>query len=597
MFLITTADQRFWKTDEPILFLGEWCQLFSQKSVWEKLSYEVLPYHWDDRKKLYQDYLYLDKLYEQTLFQMKNLLNQIHGVDHSLRYWRIIIGPWLSYFIAVLYDRYQSILTAIESEKVTNTLICKYGRGEQLPRDFSEFNRWVETDEYNHYLYGTIIEYTDRLPFDVLHEEAKPAKLDSVIEQKSYSRKPKWFMQYIFQFIKFASNHCNKIILVESRLNRRDLCKLCLSLGQIPHLYIRDELTPKSEIDFSLRESFAHMPADGEFEGFLVKMITEQIPSIYVEGYDNMKFISLKAFPRRPKIIFTSLSFNSYDAFKFWTAHHVDLGVKFVGTQHGGHYGTGLWSTSEDHQINIYDKFYTWGWESDIHENTKPLAAAKFAIIQKKVRPQREGRLLMVLASVPRYSYFMYSIIVASTGYLSYLNEQYRFVSALSGNNKKLLTVRLYTHDYGWNQRERWLNQFPQVECYRGNKSIINQLNESKLFIGTYNATTHLETFAANFPTVMFWNSEHWELRSSAQPYFDELRNVGILYDSPESAAAKVNEISNDPISWWQQTEIQAAKDEFCFQFARTSNNWLKDWRSELLKVSNISKTQSSEEE
>lgn len=587
MFLITTADQRFWKTDDPILFLGEWCKLFSQRTVWEKFSYEVLPYHWDDRKKLYQDYLYLDKLYEQILLQMRDLLNQIHGVDHSLRYWRIIIGPWLSYFIQILYDRYQSILTAIESGKVTNTSILKYGLEEWLPRDFSEFNKWVETDEYNHYLYSKIVEYTDRLPFDVLHEEAKPIKLHCVIEQKSSNRKLKWFTQYIFQFVKFVSNHCNKIILVGSYLDTRDIVKLCLYLGQIPHLYIRDELIPKSEIDFNLRKLFIHMPVDGEFEKLLVKMITEQIPSMYVEGYDDMKIISLKAFPRHPKVIFTSVSFNSYDAFKFWTAHHVDIGVKFVGTQHGGHYGTGLWSASEDHQIKIYDKFYTWGWKADGYENTTSLSAAKFDKIQKKVRPKRGGRLLMVLASVPRYSYHMMSMSVSSTGYLAYLDEQYRFVSTLSGKNKKLLTVRLYTHDYGWNQRERWLNRFPEIECYLGNKSIINQLNESKLFIGTYNSTTYLETFTANFPTILFWNPEHWELRSSAQPYFDDLRNVGILHDTPELAAAKVNEISNDPTVWWQQTEIQAAKDEFCFQFARTSSNWLKEWRSELLKVSN----------
>jgi putative transferase (TIGR04331 family) len=115
VFLVTTADQSFWKTDEPVLFLGEWCKLFSQRSFWEKLSYEVLPYHWDDRKKLYRDYLYLDKLYEQILSELSQHLNQIHGVKHSVRYWRIIVGRWLSYFIQIFYDRYQSILTAGES--------------------------------------------------------------------------------------------------------------------------------------------------------------------------------------------------------------------------------------------------------------------------------------------------------------------------------------------------------------------------------------------------------------------------------------------------------------------------------------------------
>lgn len=111
---------------------------------------------------------------------------------------------------------------------------------------------------------------------------------------------------------------------------------------------------------------------------------------------------------------------------------------------------------------------------------------------------------------------------------------------------------------------------------------MLDQLNESRLFIGTYNATTYLETFAANFPTVMFWNPDHWELNPSAQPYFDELRNVGIFHDTPESAAVMVNEISNDPASWWNQPEIQKTKDQFCFQFARTSDNWLDEWKKEL---------------
>jgi putative transferase (TIGR04331 family) len=50
MFLVLTGDQRFWKTDEKILFLGEWCRLYREKSVWSKLDAETLPFHWDDRK-------------------------------------------------------------------------------------------------------------------------------------------------------------------------------------------------------------------------------------------------------------------------------------------------------------------------------------------------------------------------------------------------------------------------------------------------------------------------------------------------------------------------------------------------------------------
>ena len=73
----------------------------------------VLPYHWDDRNKLYKDYLNLRDLYEQVLVDLSQKLNGLHGVDHSVRYWRIILGYWLFDFIQVLYDRYSCIKTAM----------------------------------------------------------------------------------------------------------------------------------------------------------------------------------------------------------------------------------------------------------------------------------------------------------------------------------------------------------------------------------------------------------------------------------------------------------------------------------------------------
>jgi putative transferase (TIGR04331 family) len=105
------------------------------------------------------------------------------------------------------------------------------------------------------------------------------------------------------------------------------------------------------------------------------------------------------------------------------------------------------------------------------------------------------------------------------------------------------------------------------------------------LFIGTYNATTYLETFSANYPTVLFWNPNHWELRPSAKPFFDELRKVGILHDTPESAAEKVNEIFKDPQSWWNQIEIQEILNDFNYHFLRTSDNWLHEWKHEFQDI------------
>ena len=67
MFLATTADQRYWKTDEKILFLGDWCTVYDQKHIWSKLDFKVFPSPWEDREKMIRDFKYLDKLYEKYL--------------------------------------------------------------------------------------------------------------------------------------------------------------------------------------------------------------------------------------------------------------------------------------------------------------------------------------------------------------------------------------------------------------------------------------------------------------------------------------------------------------------------------------------------
>ena len=105
--------------------------------------------------------------------------------------------------------------------------------------------------------------------------------------------------------------------------------------------------------------------------------------------------------------------------------------------------------------------------------------------------------------------------------------------------------------DYKQNQKDLWKKELPEVECASADEWKINHFNDSRLCISTYNATVHLESFIYNFPTIIYFNPLHWKLRPSAKPYFEELRRAGILFDTPEDAAKKVNEIPEEPRFWW----------------------------------------------
>lgn len=586
MFLVTTADQRFWKKDEKILFLGEWCKIYNQKHVWSKLDYEMLPYHWDDRERLYQDCLYLEDVYERYLRLIAERLNYIHNVDHSIRYWRIIIGPWLHLFIKILYDRYISIQTAIESGLVKGTWIIPKIIERWIPKDIGIFHDWFVSDEYNQYLYSRIIETLGRIPFDIVNVGiAPPFEKKSVFSHDSFPMLQ--LRKLLVMYAKNLPSRWNQVVFVTSYLNNFDLIKLQFSMRQFPYL-LSPAVKPKDFFaELSMRKKLVLKHGEDDFEFILDWFIAEQIPKAYVEGYADMNQHALRAFPKKPKVIFTANAYDSNEGFKFWASHQVECGAKLVGTQHGGNYGMGLWNAEESHQISIYDRFYTWGWHTYGEQKTVTLSAGKLAQIQKTIAPNSEGYILWVAMSIPHYSNCTFCIPVGPQ-MLDYIKDQQQFAQSISRDVHELMLLRLYPHDYGWNEAERWTDMDAKLKQYKGTKSMYKQLNESRLFIGTYNATTYLETFSSNFPTILFWNPRHWEIRQSAQPYFDMLRRVGILHDTPESAAAKVNEIYKNPLSWWNQKEIQDARVKFCQQFAYTSENWIKEWKNEL---SNLTKT------
>src|SRR6187549_1235821 len=121
--LCTTALEETWPVGEPTLFLGEWCRRHSRREAWSKLDHEVLPYHWDDREKLLADYRYLAALHERLLAALASALNDIHGVNHSQRYWRIVAGPWLGTFVHILFDRWTMIRRALARGDVVATQV------------------------------------------------------------------------------------------------------------------------------------------------------------------------------------------------------------------------------------------------------------------------------------------------------------------------------------------------------------------------------------------------------------------------------------------------------------------------------------------
>ena len=101
---------------------------------------------------------------------------------------------------------------------------------------------------------------------------------------------------------------------------------------------------------------------------------------------------------------------------------------------------------------------------------------------------------------------------------------------------------------------------------------------QCKLLILKESGTTLCIAMAANIPVICFWDPKSMGLCHQALPYFDELKRVGIIHDTAQSAAQKVNEISDNIDNWWQKPSVQKARKQFAWRYARTSKQWEKEW-------------------
>jgi putative transferase (TIGR04331 family) len=580
MFLALTADERYWDTRQKILFLGEWCRRYDWKTAWEFLPSEILDYPWNDRAKLYADYRYLNRLYEKVLGHYTKELNALHAENHSIRYWRIVIGPWLYYFIQALYDRYLCLKAAGSRYAQLQTILPKQLSLKQIPPDCLQFFYALTGDAYNQLLYGELIRLMNQIPFTVREDATwNPEELFPRFRKSN----PPYFKNILKQGVQKLALK-NGIAMICLDLPLTESVRLHRALKQFPMFDMLSNDDQPVSLNSTGRDSLRSYATSDEFEQLLLQVVPRHIPPLYIERFAPLRAKALNFLPNNPKVILTTGSaLVANDLVKLWIAEKTEQGSKLATMQHGGEYGCARWNSDEDHEVRVSDRFYSWGWKNAETPNVVPMPATKL-VSSRDLPSQREGPILMALMSVPRYSYFISGQPIAGQ-LLVYLNDQIKFIRELNEAVRPLILCRLYMHEYGWHEDLRLQEAFPSLSIYRGPLSLQRQLRKSRLSIGTYNATAFLETLAANFPTLLFWNPCHWELRPSAQPYFDELRRVGILHDSPVAAATQVNKIYEDPQTWWHQKEIQKVRGSFCDRFAWSSADWVKTWAHEIKEL------------
>lgn len=569
-FLVTTALEDTWPcNNEPILFLGEWCRLYNRKAKWENLDAKVLPYQWDDRVKLYEDYKYLQDILERLLIELTVRLNKIHEVDYDSRYWRIIIGPWLMSFLSIIYERWQCVSFAIDTYSISGTKIYEGVSLNKIPSDMEHFSKLSASDEWNHLIYSSILKYKNYNEFINIKRTASfDQKLEPVVLSVSIKKDIINKIKNIYSYVSSYISRSDSYVLVTTYLSKFECFKLQLKLHQFP-VFFQSSYCESSVSSSDYRQWSISGFKRSKFEEFISEIIPFHTPLTYLEGYKKLiDHIDKSSWPKRPKLIWTSNSFFMDEQFKVWSAIRVNEGVPLVIGQHGGHYGQGLFSFIESHELKICDHYLSWGWESNDHK-VIPVASVKQSIQKKRERNKdKQDTVLLIISGTSRYSGAFNSMPI-SKQWLDYFNDQKDFFENLPSYISDDVITRLYPSDYNWSQYARWKDAFPMSHIDQGKLNINEQFLKTKLVVSGWNSTVYLQSMLSDIPTLMFWQPGLFEVRSDARASFDDLRRVGILHDTPCSAVNHLVKIWDDIDAWWNHDDVVAVRNDFKSKYVR----------------------------
>ena len=586
--LITTSNEEL-ADNAKIIYLGNWCK----KNSYIIKNETVVPYHWDDRKKIEIDNKYLDNLYEKLLSTLCETLNKANKRNNSKEYWRIIIGYWLFYYLSVSFERWENVSAALSKYPNINYYNSINVKNEPISNTTREFMKLTSSTTWNHLIYSKIINFLKKENKLEIRSKTKEIYDDNFYYgyKKNLFHKAKTFLMSKYMHVFKKKIEKNKIVFFKTYLGLASELILNLKFKQLP-LFISNKDFEK-KINFLLRSKLdLDYRANNLFEKFIIENIFKNIPLEFLENYnligDHIEKLNL---PIKPLLIISTRSLSSDNIFVRYLAEKKETGTKIFYGQHGGAYGQIKFSWAEDHEIKISDNYLTWGWKKENQNKIIPMFVLKNIDNLKFKKKNEIKKICYFVRSRPKFT----GRIDSSTGsnqmakyYDNCLKYYNNFIKKI---NDITIIPRFHEAEFEWNHRDIWKNHNIKKFSFTDGESLEKVYKNYELLIYSYISTGFLESLALDKPFILIASTDEWPLRDEAKEDFEDLKTANIYFENEDEAIEHLRKISKNINGWWNDFKVKKIKNKFRNKYAIKNSNNLK-----IKKIYNLIKNTVSHE-
>ena len=584
--LLILFDKIEFSSEKEIIYFNEIIQsrhLELKNKNLKNINQNVFEPYGLTEKLLYEDAIYLDKVFEKYLNKISIELNNLHNQNNSLKYWNIILGIWLRDFIYTTYNRFKTLKKGLKKFDINEIILISNKKNNFPILESTTFNKLTNNLLFDAILVSKIFKNLES------NKNIKINRSEDLLYQSSLNLKHETkkirieILKIISKILNFLSNfHNAKYFVLKSYFGLFEEIKLNFILNKKIQFNEYPSIEYKEKkINLSVRSNLNfNNDSENEFETVLNKIVVDYIPMSVIENYQQVEnFIKKKLdWPQNPKLIFTSNSFGDGGPAQFWIAKKTEKGSKYYIGQHGAGY-LELYDKKLRTEVKPAEKLIVWGKKifSD-----KVFPTFNFTVLNKKENKFLGKKLTIVFRSsgvrtVP-FDRFEYGKIL--------YDKTAEIIENLSDEIKKKTLLRLhpnykkgiyFTFDYFIKK-----NKYLKID----NKTKYHKLLiDSKIVIFNDFSSGFLQNLTLNYPSIVFSPLGLSFIHEENKTDFEELIKIKLIFTDVKSLNNHLNKIWNNTETWWNDTSNVKVRKIFLEKYSlKPPSNGLNEFSNILKK-------------
>ena len=145
-------------TNSNKILAGKWCSKDFIKEGADKSEY--VPHVWENIIERENDYIFIKKIMEKYCEKLSAYLNSYNQVNYPVNFWKILILPWLTYYLPSQLYRWKIIQETINIKKNFSFFLYSESKIKKKVFDTVNYYQLIKDDEeFNYNQFSRIIKY------------------------------------------------------------------------------------------------------------------------------------------------------------------------------------------------------------------------------------------------------------------------------------------------------------------------------------------------------------------------------------------------------------------------------------------------------